>query len=743
MPKQLSSPLLPSSSETSTKTATLPLAEQMLTGRPAAAGLAYGAIVILAPSTGKARLARDPEQEREALDVALSASICEIETLAAAVWGDGRNILEFQSVMLADDTLRQPALDAISAGAPADEAWMATLQDQIDDYTRSNDEPFRARAADLADLRDRVFRHLRGGTAPAAIPAGAIAAATDMTPSQFLETDWSQGGGVMLAAGSPSSHVAMLARARGIPMVTGLGDLPLEGHSAAIVDGTNGRIVLSPGANTKAALTRDLASNGKLRFVEQTSLAHPASTKDGVSITISINIAGPDDRTGIDPAACDGIGLFRTELMFRDGAPLPDEEAQYNADHQRSSLAASDNLFLPSGLPAASNTYTANTLNQYTAVNGAAKTYDKRGNLITDGVWTYGYDTENRLISASTTGTTVTYGYDGLDRRLWKNINGTFTFFASFGQRELAEYTGVTTLSLTRRFVYGAGLDEPVLSLDNTGTPTYQFADVQGSVIGLTNNLGQLTERYTYSAYGLGTVAGAGTAAFRYTGRRFDAETGLYFYRARTYSTTLGRFLQTDPIGIKGGINIYAYVGNDPLNKADPTGLASNLSEYSYGRSTTLSSSYFSPLAGAIAGSGLPTIPKIGALGSYPYTSPASTIARSTFLSDITIPRIPTPTMFNLGATTANLATATGRFMPVIGAAAAVGFIAYADDPWRETAGQIGGFTLGSLGATGGVALGGLSGGVGSVPLGIGGGVSGGYLGYNSGVGIYDWFASY
>jgi RHS repeat-associated protein len=99
------------------------------------------------------------------------------------------------------------------------------------------------------------------------------------------------------------------------------------------------------------------------------------------------------------------------------------------------------------------------------------------------------------------------------------------------------------------------------------------FQDTLGSVIMATNAAGQLTEKYRYTAYGLTQSVGANTAAFRYTGRRYDAETGLYHYRARAYSPTLGRFLQTDPAGTAGGINLYAYVGNNPLNATDPTGL--------------------------------------------------------------------------------------------------------------------------------------------------------------------------
>ena len=245
----------------------------------------------------------------------------------------------------------------------------------------------------------------------------------------------------------------------------------------------------------------------------------------------------------------------------------------YNKDHQRSKLVANDNTYLPAGLAPASTSYTTNALNQYTAVGATTYSYDGRGNLTGNGVWTFGYDTENRLVSASKSGASISYAYDALGRRLSKTVNGVTTSWASYGNREIAEYQGTGTPVLQSRTVFGPGLDEPIASISPANVRTYLFQDALGSVIALANASGQVTEKYAYTAYGLNTVIGSGTSAYRYAGRRFEPETGLYYNRARAYSPALGRFLQTDPIGTEGGINLYAYCANAPLNCTDPLGL--------------------------------------------------------------------------------------------------------------------------------------------------------------------------
>ncbi len=227
-------------------------------------------------------------------------------------------------------------------------------------------------------------------------------------------------------------------------------------------------------------------------------------------------------------------------------------------------------------LDARSN-WSYNDRNELLTAASASFTYDLNGNLATRAEggnnWIYEWSVENELTRVVKNGNEVaSFKYDALGRRIQKTA-GTTTKFAYDGAAVLREKIP----GVNYRYVHGPGIDEP-LAVENMSTAgggdlSYYHADGLGSIVKVTNPAGAVTLTRTYNSFGVPTD-GATTAGYAFTGREWDPETGLYYYRARYYDPKLGRFISEDPIGFAGGdINLYAYVWNNPLNFVDPEGL--------------------------------------------------------------------------------------------------------------------------------------------------------------------------
>jgi len=295
-------------------------------GTVASIGYASGPLFILSSEAMSYVPSGVVETEAARLRAALSGAATSIGSLMQSADEEAAGILEFQIAMLEDESLAEPAFAAIAAGANAAAAWSDAMATEIQGYEAVEDAYFRARSSDLRDIAARVLRAL-SGVAELAPPNGAIIQGKDLTPTQFLAMDWTRGGGIVLKEGSPASHVAMLARSRGVPMLIGVGPLEAANDDLVLLDAEHGHVVARP--DTEAHHTFQSASAAHRDQLRQAQLRvrDRAITVDGVTIEVLVNIAEPADVRTLDIAHCDGVGLMRTEFLFGHG--LPDEATQY------------------------------------------------------------------------------------------------------------------------------------------------------------------------------------------------------------------------------------------------------------------------------------------------------------------------------------------------------------------------------------------------------------------------------
>ncbi|WP_085654703.1 MULTISPECIES: phosphoenolpyruvate--protein phosphotransferase [unclassified Pseudomonas] len=313
--------------------------------RPAEAGVLHG--VCAAPGLVGGPLFRlnaislpadssnhQPEQQLQILDTALNQVRSEIDgTLAQAKKqrnADEEAIFAAHLALLEDPALLDAARQSIETGTAATHAWSQSIDAQCQVLQNTGSPLLAERANDLRDLKQRVLRALLGEAWHYDVPAGAIVAAHELTPSDLLQLSAQGVAGLCMAEGGATSHVAILARGKGLPCIVALGSALLDqaqGQSV-VLDADGGRLELTPNAERLAEVQQAQIDRQQRRDAQQAQAHLPAETRNGVAIEVVANVASSHEAADAFANGADGVGLLRTEFLFVDRHTAPDVEEQ-------------------------------------------------------------------------------------------------------------------------------------------------------------------------------------------------------------------------------------------------------------------------------------------------------------------------------------------------------------------------------------------------------------------------------
>lgn len=313
--------------------------ELIFSGVTAAPGLTVGrAVRLVQAEIAVARDGRGVAVERAALAEALARVRDDIETTAAQGGAHRRAILAAHLAFLDDPGLTETAEAAIAAGRSAGFAWREATQGGVTLFRALDDPRMAERADDLLDLERQVLLALTGGQAatPTTLGAGSVILADDLLPSQLMALDAVKVAGLCTARGGPTSHVAILAAAMGVPALVAVGEGldRIEEGALVVLDADGRRLIASPSAARQAAAQSATAARDRRRADARALAGEPCHTADGVRIEVFANLGDVAEAGPAVAGGAEGCGLLRTEFLFleRETAPTEDEQlAQYQA----------------------------------------------------------------------------------------------------------------------------------------------------------------------------------------------------------------------------------------------------------------------------------------------------------------------------------------------------------------------------------------------------------------------------
>lgn len=308
----------------------------VLQGAGGAAGLAFGP----AYRWQRAAVAIDPPHEPA--DAALArfhaaqrAAVSRLRTLAERQRAAGlreADLFDAQALLVEDETLTDGVTALVLEGKPLTQA-IQTVVAQMQAVLAELDDPYlRERAADMAAVGLELLRALAGDHASPTIPPGAIIVADDLTPAETVDLPHHVAG-FATAGGGPTGHTIILARARGVPAVVGLGEaiLQVPDGTSLLVDGDAATVLIDPDEAALQAAQERMAALHAARQRRAALRDRPGQLRDGRPVALWANIGRPAEARLAREHGAEGVGLFRTEFLFLDRATPPDEDEQYAA----------------------------------------------------------------------------------------------------------------------------------------------------------------------------------------------------------------------------------------------------------------------------------------------------------------------------------------------------------------------------------------------------------------------------
>ena len=262
--------------------------------------------------------------------------LAELRQKAVAEVGEAEAaIFDVHQMIIRDPDLEAGLQAELKAGASAEAAVEAVLAREVKIFEAMGDSVFRLRAADFADVQQRLLRLLLGvrDDALTALDRPVIVVAHDLMPSDTAQMNKAMVRGFCTAAGGPMSHTAILARNLGLPAVVGAGEgvMKIADEAPLIVDGAEGVILADATEDERADYGRRAKALAEARVTAEAAAHEPAITRDGKQVEVVANIGLPGEEADALKAGAEGIGLLRTEFLFVERQTAPTEEEQYRA----------------------------------------------------------------------------------------------------------------------------------------------------------------------------------------------------------------------------------------------------------------------------------------------------------------------------------------------------------------------------------------------------------------------------